>query len=93
MNDAHSKIQYFLVTRQIKDITEERLLVLHSEQKIKKNHDFFQPCFEVMRCNFLRQVTQLGLSLGGYCVYALSLRRRGFPKSIIRFFSLTLVTE
>jgi hypothetical protein len=36
MNEAHSKIQYVLVTRQIKDVTEERLLILHFEQKIKK---------------------------------------------------------
>jgi hypothetical protein len=36
MNEAHSKIQYVLVTRQIKDVTEERLLILHFEQKIQK---------------------------------------------------------
>ncbi len=37
INEAHSKIQYLLVTRQIKDVTEERLLILHSEQKIPKS--------------------------------------------------------
>ncbi len=44
MNEAQSKFQYLLVTRQIKDITEERILILHSEQKIKKIgfFDFFQ---------------------------------------------------
>jgi hypothetical protein len=36
MNEAHSKIQYVLVTRQIKDVTEERLLILHFERKIQK---------------------------------------------------------
>jgi hypothetical protein len=36
MNEAHSKIQYVLITRQIKDVTEERLLILHFEQKIQK---------------------------------------------------------
>ncbi len=36
MNEAHSKIQYVLVTRQIKDVTEERLLILQFERKIKK---------------------------------------------------------
>jgi hypothetical protein len=49
MNEAHSKIQYVLVTRQIKDVTEERLLILHFEQKIQKikkskKSDFFIFC-------------------------------------------------